>query len=264
MKSCILISLQLILLVLSPSFLSAQTTANKTLVVYQYHVPNNGKMSDELYSYLIVDNESSFFVSKRDDFPRPENKISQEGGNVSLSVFESDEIGDYVYRSFKNDSLVFREVGSKFMSPIIVTDKWEKIDWKITDETKSIGNYNCTKAIAKFRGRSYSAWFTIDIPISSGPWKLGGLPGLILEVYDSSKEFYALVEKLDFDIDSNLHDIKFTNNLEVKMNYEEYKEYRKNYKEIYISSIKSKLPRGSGFNLRPGDIKLSYIETELH
>lgn len=38
-----------------------------------------------------------------------------------------------------------------------------------------------------FRGRSYVAWFTMDIPIENGPWKFAGLPGLILKVYDDKK-----------------------------------------------------------------------------
>lgn len=50
--------------------------------------------------------------------------------------------------------------------------------------------YTCVKATAKFRGRTYEAWFASDIPIFNGPWKFGGLPGLILSLTDSKNEYH--------------------------------------------------------------------------
>jgi len=62
------------------------------------------------------------------------------------------------------------------------------IDWTITTDIKEIGGMTCQKATARFRGRNYEAWFCSQLPYSNGPWKLGGLPGLILEAYDTKKE----------------------------------------------------------------------------
>jgi GLPGLI family protein len=57
-------------------------------------------------------------------------------------------------------------------------------NWELHDDTLSVGGYLCQKATCNFRGRNYTSWFTVDIPVSNGPWKFGGLPGLILKVYD--------------------------------------------------------------------------------
>jgi GLPGLI family protein len=70
-----------------------------------------------------------------------------------------------------------------------VQEPLPKMKWKLLNEKKIIGEYNCKKASVEFRGRTYYAWYTIEIPISLGPWKFNGLPGLILEV-DDQKGIY--------------------------------------------------------------------------
>lgn len=63
------------------------------------------------------------------------------------------------------------------------------IKWQLTDETCEIHGYNCAKASAIFEGRKWNVWFTMEIPISEGPWLLRGLPGLILLAEESEGDF---------------------------------------------------------------------------
>ncbi len=72
----------------------------------------------------------------------------------------------------------------------IYTDELHPQTWKINDSTKTIMDYTCQMAVSDFRGRRWIAWFAHDIPISDGPWKFSGLPGLIMEVYDTEKHFH--------------------------------------------------------------------------
>jgi GLPGLI family protein len=65
----------------------------------------------------------------------------------------------------------------------------ERPDWELLPDTLSIAGYLCRKATCRFKGRSYEAWFTDEIPRSEGPWKLHGLPGLILRAEDSRHEY---------------------------------------------------------------------------
>ncbi|KFF08465.1 GLPGLI family protein [Chryseobacterium luteum] len=66
---------------------------------------------------------------------------------------------------------------------------WNNIQWKIESETKRLHEHHVQKATAMFEGRKLIAWFTTDVEILTGHYQLGGLPGLILYVEDSQKDF---------------------------------------------------------------------------
>ena len=71
----------------------------------------------------------------------------------------------------------------------IIDEDWEKPIWNLTDSSTNILGYECFLAETDFRGRKWLAWFTPEIPISDGPWKLCGLPGLILKAQDSQGHY---------------------------------------------------------------------------
>lgn len=69
-------------------------------------------------------------------------------------------------------------------------EDWEKPEWELTDDTKEILGYQCFRATADYRGRKWTAWFAPEIPIQDGPWKLCGLPGLIIEAHDAADDYH--------------------------------------------------------------------------
>lgn len=74
---------------------------------------------------------------------------------------------------------------------IIVPNEYEGvsdipvIDWQISDDTLTIAEHLCHSATATFAGVTWNVWFTEDIATTAGPWKLGGLPGLIMVATDA-------------------------------------------------------------------------------
>ncbi|WP_316753167.1 GLPGLI family protein [Pedobacter gandavensis] len=68
-------------------------------------------------------------------------------------------------------------------------DRFPKLNWELVEGTDTVAGYTCQKALLKFRGRNYTAWFSTDIPVNEGPWKFSGLPGLILKIEDADQLF---------------------------------------------------------------------------
>lgn len=70
------------------------------------------------------------------------------------------------------------------------SERMPDLQWTfIPDTAVTVLGYQCMAASTEFRGRRYTVWFAPDIPISAGPWKFCGLPGLIMAVEESSGVF---------------------------------------------------------------------------
>ncbi|RYY58072.1 MAG: GLPGLI family protein [Chitinophagaceae bacterium] len=57
--------------------------------------------------------------------------------------------------------------------------------WLILNDTSTIAGYKCQKASCHFGNRTWISWFSTEIPISDGPYKFCGLPGLIIQISDT-------------------------------------------------------------------------------
>jgi GLPGLI family protein len=94
----------------------------------------------------------------------------------------------------KTDFILFRKenkliLKENFMyQAYLIEEGIPNIPWKINKDTTNISGISCMKAVANFEGRNWIAWFAPDLPFQNGPWKLNGLPGLIISAYDEKKE----------------------------------------------------------------------------
>ena len=144
------------------------TTRIKDIMVLQV-----GRNYSKFYSQLIYLNDSVC------------TKLSKQTTDVPLN-----DPGLQAYQIFRTKNNL-RVTNRMPYSDNVYTynETIPKLRWKITTDTQTVAGYKCQHASVEFRGRTYTAWFAPDIPVNLGPWKLGGLPGLILKVSDSNDHY---------------------------------------------------------------------------
>lgn len=132
---------------------------------------------EELSRMIVTMNKNwsdignSYFAPTSDPFPRMTTYLFKNYSHGEMIILDR-IMGDYYqYEEGKN------------------LQEWDLQE----DSTKTILGHECQKATCKFRGRVWTAWFALDIPISDGPWKFSGLPGLIMEVYDKGEQYYFCI-----------------------------------------------------------------------
>ncbi|WP_418893690.1 GLPGLI family protein [Limibacterium fermenti] len=117
---------------------------------------------------------------------------------LNLGIFEGipyKRMKTYVYKNYPKGKMTVTDgISTQYYR---YEDKLHAQNWQISDSTKTVLDYLCQMAECDFRGRQWTAWFAADIPVSDGPWKFGGLPGLIMEVYDKGSQYHFTIIGLE-------------------------------------------------------------------
>ena len=118
---------------------------------------------------------------------------------------------DIIYRNFEEG--VLKTYSRVFGSKYLIVEDITIPDWTMyEDSTITVLGMECKKATTNFRGRYWEVWYTEDIPISQGPWKLCGLPGMILK---ANCPKFMLIEAISIK-NKNLKPVTFYNYLNYK------------------------------------------------
>ena len=117
---------------------------------------------------------------------------------VNDNDFPHKRMKEYVYKNYPQGKMTVTD--GLTLQYYMYEDELNAQQWEIKDSTKTILDYQCQMATCDFRGRGWTAWFTTDIPVNDGPWKFGGLPGLIMEAYDKRNQYVFTIvglQKMD-------------------------------------------------------------------
>ena len=127
------------------------------------------------------------------------------------------------------------------------------ITWTLTDDTLTVSGYLCQQAMATFRGLEWHVCYTEEIPSSAGPWRLRGLPGLIIEAKSEAHTF-CLVELRQErgaitapDNNPEVHRMKYTKLLKHKNEIYGNREYAKN-PSYYVPDLMGSITDMNVFN----------------
>ena len=192
-----------------------------------------GTYGQDYNAILVFNKNKSLFITRKDSLEgghlRGQKKFTNSDGKLlAISTVVTNPEGFLYYNDLKSKTLYSRDLGFDY-----VKDTTIDIRWELTNESKKIGAYTVQKATATFRGRNYTAWFTTQIPLPYGPWKLSGLPGLILEAYDTHKEIYWYFKNIEYPSKHEylLKKIKAPNNSWIT-----FEEYRKEQIKSFLNS----------------------------
>ena len=138
----------------------------------------------------IGSNITHFYNQSKEQWEQQVLQMILSGGVIDLRKAEPVKCMDFEFlKNYpKNGQTLFQE--SWVLRTYHCIEKAETPDWQlIPDSTTTIIGYHCQLAKTNFKGRTWYAWYAEDIPLPEGPWKLVGLPGLILKAYDENKEY---------------------------------------------------------------------------
>jgi GLPGLI family protein len=146
----------------------------------------------------VIDFKGSLLISQSGSifYMLPANPLDISGNNLEISAATDTFL--LTSKDSDKEMLVFAEP-SLDGTVKYFRDTLHPIQWQLIDERKFIDSLECFKATAFFKGREYTAWYCPAIPIPNGPWKLGGLPGLIIEAYENNKDLHFTLTQLTYD-----------------------------------------------------------------
>ena len=162
-------------------------------------------ISELQHQKMLADDDPALFIlwDKRladYDEPDPAKRLPASTGNL-----------DEIYRNLEQGKFTTYStvVGTHYLiTEDVVIPEWTMYE----DSTITVLGMECKKATTNFRGRYWEVWYTEDIPISQGPWKLCGLPGMILK---ANCPKFMLIEAISIK-NKNLEPVTFYNYLNYK------------------------------------------------
>lgn len=239
-----LVSFQLI-------FAQSESLLSEYEVIYKVSIRPDTLSTNTLqeHSSLLIKNNMSLFKStqkaKSDSIALAIGKKQWENpidGKIIVDLRNVPKVNfkDEVYFDNGKQTIYKELLKTRFSFPLE-----DGLVWNIENETKTIETYVCKKATTKYNNRTYIAWFSNSVPIPDGPYIFKGLPGLVLDVYDTKDYLRFTLVSLK-KVAKPIIIMKDAFATDIKT----YKKARKNFLDNPAGAVSNQ----TGMNLKPQNI----------
>ncbi len=146
----------------------------------------------EMKNVLLYTDAESFYSNDSND--DAEEVIEEEDGNMQIKI-EMDSPEEKIYTDIANGIIIEQRdlMGKAFL----IKDTLKATDWRVTDVQQIHSGLVCQKAELITERDTIIAWFTSEIPVSTGPAGFAGLPGLIVHVSMNGGNFQITATNID-------------------------------------------------------------------
>lgn len=191
---------------------------------------------------LIHGEESKFYPEKQ-----------YEVDSIRSNGFNGFAVGDHSFTVIKKPQNSTSKYYFVFRDSYKLTES-DNLNWKIEKEITKKNNYTCQKATLNYKGRTWEAWFTQEIPVQEGPYIFKGLPGLIVYMKDKTNSYEFSFSGLK----KKYHLLEFENMLPKPIEIPKEKldkvfldYFNDPYREMKSGNVKAKFKDEKGNDIEP-------------
>jgi len=166
----------------------------KIIYDFKWKTEEHSKDYNSELTVLLKNEDKSYFESlAKFKYDSIKTNLVNQGSRSFPAPKQQWKLQTLISKDLKSQTTITEE---NFFDKVYLTTYRCKPIWKIQQEKSRLFNYNVQRAETDFGGRKWIAWFTNEIPISDGPYKFFGLPGLILKIADSEENFIFEIKGL--------------------------------------------------------------------
>jgi GLPGLI family protein len=169
-------------------FIFSLASAQHYRFTYSYQMkPDAGKRDSLITDYMNLDTDGrkSYFYNAAKYEKDSAYAVTKSYKDLLQSKSYDQNLSYIVEKDYTKREINFYD---KFKTVHLVIPENDTPKWKIEKEFTKINGISCQKAITRYKGRAWEAWFSKEYPVNDGPYKFSGLPGIIVSLKDAEND----------------------------------------------------------------------------